>query len=368
VEVLVRIANYARSTDVQRAAVSALSCLAGDTLARDAIADAGGITPLIRLVGEGLAEVQQVAIIALGHVGNTHAANAYRIAQFGGIAPLIQVLREDVAMAVRSEAANTLTKLAQSSKKVPPEILKAGGVAPLVRLLGVAVPREGHNVPKGAQKARQRAASALAAIACCDWRCAEAVEQEGALPLLARLAEAEGSLGALDSATALAGLVQTGNEGLRKKAVDVGGILVLLRLLQASGATSQSRCQAARALTQLSRDDDIQRAEILQLGATPLLQRLSQEGGQEGADAADEALAVLTGRSKQPGKGRGPSGGLFSSFTLCGRCCSPDTKAAIATGGGGDSPTSQPTTVKLIGVKATAAPTQVDPLPARGWA
>ena len=79
---------------VTEAAARALSKFAGENNAnRVAIAQAGAITPLIKLVRLGSDGAKKVAVVALLNLANNDA-NAAAIAAAGGLAPLEQLARD----------------------------------------------------------------------------------------------------------------------------------------------------------------------------------------------------------------------------------------------------------------------------------
>ena len=79
-----------RSADTQAEAARALGFLAANTTAnRVAIARAGGIEPLVALVRGGSANAQEEAACALGHVALNNADNQAAIVLAGGKEPLV---------------------------------------------------------------------------------------------------------------------------------------------------------------------------------------------------------------------------------------------------------------------------------------
>ena len=82
-----------------------------------AIAEAGGIPPLVELLRDGSAEAKRQAVRALGSLAynnNANDANQALIAEAGGIPPLVELMRDGSAEA-KSMAAWALHNLAWDS-------------------------------------------------------------------------------------------------------------------------------------------------------------------------------------------------------------------------------------------------------------
>ena len=170
---------------VREQASAALYRLAsGCTAAQKDIASAGGIAPLIAIVdarstprtaqdsegeGEGAREYAAAALAELALV----ADNRGQIVGMGGISPLVQLLNNG-RDAGRQFAASALARLAHDSDKVAMAIAVAGATSPLVNLLGGSC----------GDKAQEEAAGALYALAANAANRLELTEAGGIGPLV----------------------------------------------------------------------------------------------------------------------------------------------------------------------------------------
>ena len=110
---------------------------------RIAIAEAGGIPPLVDLLRDGRVEAKEEAARALGTLAHNDDANKVAIAEAGAIPQFVEVLsgwsqqiwaHERLANA-KEEAARALRNLARNNDANKVAIAEAGGVRPLVDLL-----------------------------------------------------------------------------------------------------------------------------------------------------------------------------------------------------------------------------------------
>ena len=111
-----------------------LGTIAWSTLNQAAIAEAGGIPPLVELLRDGNAEGKLQAAWALAKLALDNAANRVLIAEAGGIAPLVELLRDDRERA-KVSAAWVLYHVACNNNANQGAIAAAGGILPLVQLL-----------------------------------------------------------------------------------------------------------------------------------------------------------------------------------------------------------------------------------------
>ena len=126
----------------QTAAARALRRLANsDAASRVRIAEAGGIAPLVELVRDGSANAKLWAAWALGNLA-CNAANTALIAEADGVARLLELLRDGSAD-TKWSAAYALGNLARNNAANKVAIAEAGGVPPLVELV-----RDGSEVAK----------------------------------------------------------------------------------------------------------------------------------------------------------------------------------------------------------------------------
>jgi hypothetical protein len=140
-----------RGTDQQKQdAAHALGDLAGEgNKSRTAIAQAGGIAPLVALARDGNDKQKEYAAHALKTLAMHSADNKAAIREAGGIAPLVALAR-DGNDKQKEYAAHALKALAMHSADNLAAIAQAGGIAPLV-----ALARDGNN------KQKENAADAL---------------------------------------------------------------------------------------------------------------------------------------------------------------------------------------------------------------
>ena len=116
---------------VTEAAARALSKFAGENNAnRVAIAEAGAITPLIKLVRLGSDGAKKAAVAAL-HYLSFDKANEVAIVEAGAIAPLVGLLSLG-SEGAREQAAGALWTLSLNNAAA---VAEAGGVAPLEKLV-----------------------------------------------------------------------------------------------------------------------------------------------------------------------------------------------------------------------------------------
>jgi hypothetical protein len=115
----------------------------------DAIREAGGIAPLVVLLGAGAdSEAAGNAAGALMNLA-VNATNKDVIREAGGIAPLVALLGAGADSEAAGNAAGALMNLASNSTNKD-AIREAGGIAPLVALLGAGADSEAAGNAAGA--------------------------------------------------------------------------------------------------------------------------------------------------------------------------------------------------------------------------
>ncbi|KAH8091992.1 ubiquitin-protein transferase [Aureococcus anophagefferens] len=120
--------------DAAKTAVRALYHLAcGNDANRVLIAEAGGVAPLLDLVRDGSAEAKRRAAWALGWLARNNGANKVLIAEAGGIPPLVELVRDGSAEA-KQRAAWALGNLASDNAANAVAIAAAVGFDALVQL------------------------------------------------------------------------------------------------------------------------------------------------------------------------------------------------------------------------------------------
>jgi len=187
------------SAGAQEKAAGALWILARDADNKVAIAQAGGIAPLVALTRSGSAGAQENAAAALMVLAHGNDDNRVAIAQAGGIAPLVALTRSGSTGAQGSAAGALMYLALNDDNKVA--IAQAGGIAPLVAL-----------TRSGSAVAQEVAAGALWVLAFNDDNKVAIAQAGGIAPLVA--------------------LTRSGSAGAREKAA------AALRVLAINGDTS----------------------------------------------------------------------------------------------------------------------------------
>ena len=119
----------------KQAAAEALWFLAHNNAANKvAIAEAGGIPPLVALVTNGAADGQKSAAATLQTITADNAANCVAIVEAGGIPPLVALVTNGAAHGQKWAAA-ALQNLAADNADNKVAIVEAGGIGPLVALV-----------------------------------------------------------------------------------------------------------------------------------------------------------------------------------------------------------------------------------------
>ena len=231
-----------------------------------AIADAGGITPLVALLSTGTVQARENASGALWRLA-LETSNQMQIAKVNGIAPLVTVLDDGTPQA-HIFAADALARLAINNPENQAQIAKH-----LVGMLG--------NPSAGAQR---RAAHAVADLADNN----------------------PGSPGIIVNAGAISPLVNLVSLGVTQVKVEAAGALSMLamnspanQLAIASGlvallgtGTAEAQEQVTKLLLTLSNDAD-NRVAIAKAGSIQRLVTQLRGGGQTSTKAQELAAAVL---------------------------------------------------------------------------
>ena len=124
-----------------------------------AIADAGGIMPLVTLLSSGTTQAREFAACALWHLG-LDRANQSAIARFNGIAPLVTIL-DDGTETAHKHAADALARLAINNADNQAQIAKhcvalLGNQSTGAAARGAGAPRPRRGEPGLAGRHRQR--------------------------------------------------------------------------------------------------------------------------------------------------------------------------------------------------------------------
>lgn len=296
----------ARQTDVPVTRDYALWSLSL-SISRDkqaVVAEAGGVQPLINSLADGRTLIQMEAAAALAKLALNNDENAAAITKDGGVRPLIRLLSsqgeegigsEEVEASLRALRQNVADALANLA--VDPvardEIVAAGGIRPLVRVLEV-----------DGNEAKTFASSALARLAKDHEATQSAIAAAGAINALVELLDGkEGS----DAQEAAAGALYAlaGHELNRMAITESDGIGLLVMMLGCNNPRAREHAEGA--LVRLS-IENANRVLIIK----KLVDMLHDQGSnleQAGGEAA-AALANLARESEDNRKSIVDSNGI----------------------------------------------------------
>lgn len=212
----------------------------------DGIVHAGGIGPLVFLLTDGGDVGRKFAASAIACLSRGRGDVAGDIAEAGAVSPLVNLLSGDRGELAQEEAAGALFEMSDNAANRL-EITDAGGIGPLVQLLGTQNTR-----------ARERAEGALVRLS---------IENANRVLIIHKLVsmlfdnpfdEADGAGAQEQAAAALANLARDSADN-RVSIVDAGGIEPLLALL--SDSSVKAKENSVNAITQLAyKSHDIQQA------------------------------------------------------------------------------------------------------------
>ena len=155
------VPSGARQTKAQIKASGALAALASGSVGnQNAIAEAGGIIPIVGLLDSrsNNKEVQAHAADALAELTRDHSAIQNTVAKAGAIEPLIKMLQAEgnsnEDLRTKEASAGALWSLSSLNFQIQTAVANAGGISPLVGLLGT-----------GSNTAQKQAAGALCSLA-----------------------------------------------------------------------------------------------------------------------------------------------------------------------------------------------------------
>ncbi|KOO32569.1 beta-glucan synthesis-associated [Chrysochromulina tobinii] len=114
-------------------AASALLHLCVDAANRDAVARAGGIPPLVQLLDDSAPQAHGPSMAALARLGHGNADHQTQIAK-----KLVGLLSPSQSSGAQRRASHALWELAKNNEGAPGRIVNAGGISPLVALMGRA--------------------------------------------------------------------------------------------------------------------------------------------------------------------------------------------------------------------------------------
>ena len=274
----------------QYAAAAAESLADGSADNQLALARARAIPPLVELLGSDRPETQQHAVGALLHLaseekeekreGEVPKAPAETRAATAVIRRLVGVLDSRNASA-QMVAASALATLAPRSATTRTSIRDAGAIPPLVRLLGDGRRTEEDTPP-------ERAATVLADLARSSDSLAEIVESGGVPPLVA-MCDSESHKAQTSAACALWHLASIGEN--REQIVLTGGIARLVSLLEHGCA--EARRYGTQCLWHISNSADNKNGIVAAGGIDPIVDVLDSLGAKS-PEAQESATALLS--------------------------------------------------------------------------
>ena len=106
----------------------------GNSKIQTAVAESGGIAPLVAMLGSSAHEMQANAAGALANLARNHPINQLSIAKTGAVGPLCTLVREGSAE-TKDESAMALWSISIDNAPNKDTIAKLGGIDPLVGLL-----------------------------------------------------------------------------------------------------------------------------------------------------------------------------------------------------------------------------------------
>ena len=244
-------------TDAQKWAAGALAALAeGNELNQIAVAEEGGIPPLVEVLRNDAVAPHENATRALWHLSST-PDNQLMIAREGSLPPLVANLSAESDRA-KEFAAAALESLSRDCNENQVALARAGAIAPLVLLLGAE-----------SAETQLYAQGALLNIAAPNQENRSAVVK----PLIALL-EVRNAAAQMKSAESLAMLANRSAEN-RSVIAHAGAIPPLVRLLGDGRNVNKSQVRAAAALSDLARASECKQAIVGAGGVEPLVKMLA---------------------------------------------------------------------------------------------
>ena len=138
ITLLVSLIAKEGAADNKAAGAQALYALCVDQPeAQKEVASAGGIKPLVALLGEEDDNARRQGAGAIAALCNGSTENKDAIEKFRGISKLVGLLSSNFGHKVRAQAAAALSVLARDHPKNQDQIAALGGIEPLVKLLHV---------------------------------------------------------------------------------------------------------------------------------------------------------------------------------------------------------------------------------------
>ncbi|KAJ0393879.1 hypothetical protein P43SY_007247 [Pythium insidiosum] len=304
-------------SDQQRGALGALGKLSALRGVPELVADAGAIPPLIQALGGAPPELQRKVVAVLDKLAADKSAQLAVVVS--GAMPALAPLLQCHDAAVRSQVASTLEKLTIDAPQVPPLVVAAGAIPPLVAML--SAPDESDrdaaatllwalSRADASHRPMQRAGAIPLLVAMLRstnirftrsalmtlWYLAEDEENHrlivdaGAAPLLVWLLET--ASGALQSATARC-LASMAARGHVARVVDAGVIPVLVSILRSPQTDLDTKASATSTLLALASESDVATRETVAAGAVDPTIALFHFGSDDHKKSAIDLLCEL---------------------------------------------------------------------------
>lgn len=278
---LVNLLNGNRGQEAQEEAAGALWALADHARNRVAITEAGGIGPLVMLLGCQNAKARQHAELALVRL-SIEGANRVII-----IEKLVGMLHDDRGTAAQEQAAAALANLARESADNRTSILKADGIPRLLHLL--------HST---SSKAKENSASAISQLAHKSIENQKAIADANGIPkLVTTLVSASANVKEL-SGVKLCTLIAEciwrmadGNKDNQTSLMKEGAIPPVVAMV--TNPDPEMQTNAAGSLACLSRDHPENQAAVARSGAIPPLCSMVRDGTPETREESAAALWAL---------------------------------------------------------------------------
>ena len=267
------------NTDAQVQAAAAIAAIAGGERSKDrqnAVVKAGGLRPILALLGSRYHSAQCMALHALANVAMDNLSNQDEIARLEGLPPLISLLSSgSSAPDVQMYAARALAALVKHNSHNQSIVTDIGAIPLLVSLLRAT------NVPS----VEAAATGALWALSVGNATNQGSVASAGAVSLLVSMLGSRSGEAANLAGNALSSIGLDNPAGLR----EISKMLVEL-MITARRESTQER--AAATLWRLVRQNLSQQLEIAKAGGAQPLVRLLRDGPPGGRSFALWSLSL----------------------------------------------------------------------------
>ena len=278
---LVKLCSGDRGSEAQEESAGALWALAVDPANRIAITEAGGIGPLVELLGCTNAKAREHAEAALVRL-SIEGSNRVLI-----IEQLVSMLADERGTAAQEQAAAALANLAKESSDNRASILNANGIPRLLNLL--------HST---SIKAKEMASSAISQLAHQNFQNQSAIaEAEGIPKIVGTLLTASANVKEISNVNLCTLTAQCiwnlseDNRANQTALMKEGCIPPIVGMV--TNPDPEMQTNAAGALAAISRDNPEVQAAVARCGAIPPLCTLVRDGTPETKEESAAALWSL---------------------------------------------------------------------------